>query len=346
MGLESTTFLDGLVSTNPVASDTVAQGDDHLRLLKAVIKASFPNVTYARYLEQPREDVADDGAPEIYVSTSNYCNLLGATTITGFDSGTSGQAKLCRVNEARTLTHHATTLDLPGGANIVAAAGDHFLVVNRGTTSNKVVWYTKANGKAVVETFTLPVADDVGKFLKATSAGVVAYVAETPIPTGYVFPWFTEDVPSGHLELNGAAVARDGANTALFALWGTRYGAGNGTTTFNLPDMRGEFLRGWDHGRGADPNAAARTDAGGGATGDHVGTKQADELELHGHPFRASTTTGGSNTNGGFMVDSDDDANYPEHTGTPSATMGEQIGGEGGSETRPRNIAVMWIVKL
>jgi hypothetical protein len=45
MGLESTTYIDGLVSTNPVSGDNVSQGDDHLRLLKAVLKATFPNAT-------------------------------------------------------------------------------------------------------------------------------------------------------------------------------------------------------------------------------------------------------------------------------------------------------------
>lgn len=50
---------------------------------------------------------------------------------------------------------------------------------------------------------------------------------------------------------SGAAVSRT-TYAALFAAIGTTFGAGNGSTTFNLPDLRGEFLRGWDDGRGAD----------------------------------------------------------------------------------------------
>lgn len=47
MALETATYIDGLVATNPTSSDAKAQGDDHLRLLKSTIKATFPNVTGA-----------------------------------------------------------------------------------------------------------------------------------------------------------------------------------------------------------------------------------------------------------------------------------------------------------
>lgn len=57
--------------------------------------------------------------------------------------------------------------------------------------------------------------------------------------------------PSGFLKANGAAVSRT-AYAKLFAAIGTTYGVGDGSTTFNLPDARGEFLRCWDDGRGVD----------------------------------------------------------------------------------------------
>jgi len=47
MALETATYINGLVSTNPTSGDPVSEGDDHLRLLKSTIKASFPNVTGA-----------------------------------------------------------------------------------------------------------------------------------------------------------------------------------------------------------------------------------------------------------------------------------------------------------
>lgn len=57
--------------------------------------------------------------------------------------------------------------------------------------------------------------------------------------------------PSGWLKANGAAVSRT-TYAALFAAIGTTFGAGDGRTTFNLPDLRGEFLRGLDEGRNID----------------------------------------------------------------------------------------------
>lgn len=89
---------------------------------------------------------------------------------------------------------------------------------------------------------------------------------------GVPTPWLTEVVPAGTLECNGASISRS-TYAALFAIWGARFGSVDGSH-FNLPDLRGQFLRGWNHGAGTDPDAAARTNRGDGTTGDHVGTLQ------------------------------------------------------------------------
>lgn len=73
--------------------------------------------------------------------------------------------------------------------------------------------------------------------------------------TGAVMYFAQQTAPVGFLECNGAAVSRT-TYAALFAAIGTLYGSGNGSTTFNLPDLRGEFIRGWDASRGADPARA------------------------------------------------------------------------------------------
>ena len=59
---------------------------------------------------------------------------------------------------------------------------------------------------------------------------------EGGIPTATIVPWTDSSVPSGFLECNGAAVSRT-TYSALFAIVGTTYGAGNGSTTFNVPDL-------------------------------------------------------------------------------------------------------------
>lgn len=73
----------------------------------------------------------------------------------------------------------------------------------------------------------------------------------TLVLPGTTVLWCAPVVPAGYLELAGQAISRT-TYSALFALFGTTYGVGDGSTTFNLPDTRGEFIRGWDHGRGID----------------------------------------------------------------------------------------------
>ena len=75
------------------------------------------------------------------------------------------------------------------------------------------------------------------------------------VPAGAVFYFARQTPPAGYLVADGSAVPRDQYKD-LFAAIGTTFGAGNGKTTFNLPDLRGEFIRGWDAGHGVDKNRA------------------------------------------------------------------------------------------
>lgn len=78
MPLESATYIDGLVATNPVnATDQVAQGDDHLRLLKSTIKATFPNLTGAMTASQAELNILDGAT----LSTAEL-NILDGVTLT------------------------------------------------------------------------------------------------------------------------------------------------------------------------------------------------------------------------------------------------------------------------
>ena len=136
-------------------------------------------------------------------------------------------------------------------------------------------------------------------------------------PVGSVIAYAGTSIPSGWLECNGANVSRITYN-ALFSVIGTLYGVGNGSTTFTLPDLRGEFIRGFDNGRGVDTSRS-------------IGSWQDDSFESHTHTVNSSAglgdSTGGTNTvqqSAGSM--------------TTSAT--------GGTETRPRNVAMYYIIKV
>ncbi|HEY8271040.1 MAG TPA: phage tail protein, partial [Pseudobdellovibrionaceae bacterium] len=119
------------------------------------------------------------------------------------------------------------------------------------------------------------VLDDSGKLVQCSAVGNVQSG-----PVGSLLTMMTATCPSGYLEANGAAVKRS-EYVLLFEAIKTIYGTGDGSTTFNLPDLRGYFLRGWNHASGNDPDVDSRTNSGGGEVGDNIGTKQTDQFASH-----------------------------------------------------------------
>ena len=75
-------------------------------------------------------------------------------------------------------------------------------------------------------------------------------------PAGQVAAYAMSAAPQGWLKCNGAAISRS-TYSNLFKAIGTTFGVGDGSTTFNLPDLRGEFIRGFDDGRGVDNSSIA-----------------------------------------------------------------------------------------
>ena len=140
------------------------------------------------------------------------------------------------------------------------------------------------------------------------------------VPVGSIHNMAMATVPTGYLYCDGTAVSRS-TYSNLFSAIGTTYGVGNGTTTFNLPDFRGVFLRGLDSGRGLDPSRA-------------IGTYQADNLGSHTHTvtmcyYDNHKAGGGGGDNG--------TTGYWNYTNTTAAT--------GGAETAPKNVAVYTVIK-
>jgi|GEM_PF-2989731 len=153
------------------------------------------------------------------------------------------------------------------------------------------------------------------------------------MPIGSILAYPVDSIPAGYLKCNGAAVGRV-TYPELFALIGTTYGAGDGSTTFNVPDLRGEFIRGWGDGRNVD-------------SGRVLGSAQRDALQTHDHFLPTSTGLGDARwcipdtiwkaSNGNeFPVDGNNTAarTYP---GSSAGTFA--------SETRPRNVAMLYCIK-
>lgn len=146
-----------------------------------------------------------------------------------------------------------------------------------------------------------------------------------PFIIGQVAFFAMATAPAGFLKCAGQAVSR-ATYANLFAAIGTLYGAGNGSTTFNLPDLRGEFVRCFDDGKGTDAGRA-------------FGSAQSDALQGHRHPV---TVNGGSFVGFGYHpgVGSNQVDVAMNSVGAPISD-GSNGTPRTAAETRPRNIALL-----
>jgi microcystin-dependent protein len=150
----------------------------------------------------------------------------------------------------------------------------------------------------------------------ATTAAGARAALGVELEAGAVMPYARNTAPSGWLKANGALISRTTYAT-LFAAIGTTFGAGDGSTTFAVPDLRGEFLRGWDDGRGID-------------TGRVFGSAQTDDFKAHAHNWNVTYATSGAAGGAVNVIVG----------GTTAGTTNT-----GGTETRPRNIALLVCIK-
>lgn len=158
-------------------------------------------------------------------------------------------------------------------------------------------------------------ANDVVKFSTtgALPTGITAGTTYYVRSTGLTTDTFQISTTAGGSAVNTSG-SQSGTHTAIHA----PFGNGDGSTTFNLPDDRGEFARGWDHGRGIDSNRS-------------LGSAQSDSIKDHEHTASsAAATSGGSFT---ALVG-----------GAGAASTGGMVASPG-AETRPRNRAYMAIIK-
>lgn len=201
-------------------------------------------------------------------------------------------------------------------------------------------------------------------YSKAYIDGVLANI--NSVPTGTVIAFPTSSVPDGYIKCNGATLS-EAAYPELFTIIGRTYGGSAASSTFRVPDLRGEFIRGWDDGRGVDSGRA-------------IGSSQSHEIQSHGHTgstsnagthsHSGSTDTTGAHTHelelnrwgdprnnhayAGSSVSSSS-THFTKSAGSHSHSLSIDSGGShthsvtvdssGGNETRPRNVAMMYCIK-
>jgi microcystin-dependent protein len=266
-----------------------------------------------------------------------------------------------------TTTSGITRMTITGAGNVgigtAAPSNSAILDLSSNTMGIAIPRMTSAQRKAIVSPTTgLQVYDTDLKGIYIfdgtwdclnVPAGTVQYAARNTPPRGY-------------LEANGQAVDRT-TYAELFTAIGTTYGAGNGTTTFNLPDLRGEFVRGWSNGRaGVDAGRA-------------FASSQLDDLKSHLHAVDPPATLSEVSGNHAHTAADGNALAFTGNTGTGNngtcqglPTTGSGFGlswgqgytnaagnhshfldipsfsssSTGGTETRPRNIALLPIIKF
>ena len=155
--------------------------------------------------------------------------------------------------------------------------------------------------------------------ITSTPASTVIYVAQNTAPTGYV-------------KANGAALSRT-TYADLFAAIGTTFGSGDGSTTFNVPDLRGEFIRAWDDARGVD-------------SGRSFGSAQAHRTEdLYAQVAGNYPYTRLKNTSTPYWTSNYRDDDYGANEGAVGQSKGAGVEPRNTGETRPRNIALLACIK-
>lgn len=146
------------------------------------------------------------------------------------------------------------------------------------------------------------------------------FLVSAVIPSGAILYLAGSVVPGGWLECDGS-VLDPAVDSSLFFAIGTTFG-GDGVTTFNLPDLRGQFIRCFDGPGAVDPSRV-------------FGSNQADEYLSHTHSVIKAAMNSSSSGCGNASVQSGQD-NYCGTLNTSAV---------GGTETRPKNVALLAIIK-
>ncbi len=278
-------------------------------------------------------------AAPVIPATFNYQGLLrnpdgslttGTYTLTAkvYDAATSGSVLYTETFPNVTVREGVFNIvlgDNPGGQDLQAAfsAAPRYIGLTLVGQGNELIPRQRLHG--------VPWA------LYATNAANADLLdgqdANTLVPPGTVVAYAGTIAPPGWLLCDGHAVTRT-EYLALYLAIGTSHGSGNGSTTFNLPDYRGRFLRGVDGSAGRDPDVSSRTVmTTGGNIGNLVGSVQGDAFAQHQHSQES------------YLQIAPNVVGWGGSTRVWEMTSSVNTGQTGGSETRPVNAYVNWIIK-
>lgn len=330
----------------------VAVGDTSI-ILQTGMGEPFPSPSGGDYF--PATLVKSDGTLEIVKCTARSGDVL---TVVRSQEGTT--AKAFSIGDRVSLRITAGSLvdfignKQPLDATLTALAG-------LTTSADKLIYATGSDVFAItaLTAFARTLLDDADAAALCTTIGL----SWCNNSYGMVAAFAANVTPTGWLKCNGAAVSRT-TYANLFAIIGTTYGAGDGSTTFNLPDLRGETIRGWDDARGVDSGRVIGSwQDGQNKSHTHTGTTSSDS---HTHTW-SGTTSSDSHThtvtsigtalattsgNGASVGSSARTTSSYSHTHTVSGTTSSNAhthtittNADGGAEVRVRNVAMNYCIK-
>jgi microcystin-dependent protein len=279
----------------------------------------------------------DTWGAKINTSLDTLDGLLGGTTaikpnLTAGEwkvGGVAVTATAAELNILDGVTATAAELNILDGVTASTSELNYLDITTLGVAQASKALTVAANGTITFSGST----GTSGQVLTSGGSGAApSWETTQGVPSGAVAHFAMNTAPTGWLKANGAAVSRTTYAT-LFAAIGTTFGVGDGSTTFNLPDLRGEFMRGWDDGRGID-------------TGRAFGSAQSGDIQGHNHDAGTLSWTHPLATAAGQNTGAITGGTGVSVNGPYSKTLSGSTETSGGTETRPRNIALLACIKF
>lgn len=261
--------------------------------------------------------------------TTTYANQWWYETDTNTlklrNEANNAWVSICVLDQSNNNVLSITTQGLTLGATAITASGADINLLDS-LTRGSIIY---GNNSGVTSEL---VKGGAGTVLTSDGTDISWAAGTGGVPAGTVIYHAANTPPTDFIKANGAAVSRS-TYSDLFTAIGTTYGAGDGSSTFNVPDLRGEFMRGWDDSRGID---ASRS----------FGSSQSHAQRYTLNSFTTTMATGYSGPPGTSSLTVNGTTGMRE-TGANDAGNGTTIkfNVTDSSETRPRNIAFLACIK-